>query len=306
MVRLDDAALDDQVGRRRQCLAPGLFTSRTCHQSPSVCRATRSTLLDHYVSVAKRGRTSSSSSEPSASASEWDRTQRDGSNGPRSDRLRRHRSPRLRPPVEDAGRALHVAADRHHRQHGAQRGAADAAEAARGRRPGRHQHPGAVDRRRLRPDLRRTAVHRRRARRPLRPQGCAAGRARRVRGRVDARRLRPGSRRAHRGPGDHGHRRGVRHAVDAVDPHQRLPDPRAGQGDRPVGRHLRQRRGARTTGVGPAARALLVGLGVPRQPADHRRRADRRLGARAEVAATPPSRRSTRSARCCRSSGSAR
>ena len=36
-----------------------------------------------------------------------------------------------------------------------------------------------------------------------------------------------------------GHRRGVRHAVDAVDPHQRLPGPRAGQGDRHLGRHLR-------------------------------------------------------------------
>ena len=33
------------------------------------------------------------------------------------------------------------------------------------------------------------------------------------------------SRRAHRGAGDHGHRGGVRHAVDAVDPHQRVPDP---------------------------------------------------------------------------------
>src|SRR3954451_19367071 len=91
--------------------------------------ATRSTLYDHYVSVAKRGRTSSSSIEQS---SEWDRTQRDGTNGPRSDRLRRDRSPRVRPAVEDAGRAVHVAADRHHRQHGAQRGAADAAEASGG------------------------------------------------------------------------------------------------------------------------------------------------------------------------------
>ena len=80
----------------------------------------------------------------------------------------------------------------------------------------------------------------RRARRPLRPQGRAAGRPRRVRGRLGARRLRRRSGDADRRPGGDGRRRGVRHAVDAVDPDQRVPGPGAGQGDRHLGRHLRQ------------------------------------------------------------------
>ena len=54
------------------------------------------------------------------------------------------------------------------------------------------------------------------------------------------------------------------------------------------------------------ARALLVGLGLPRQHADRRRRAGRRRAFLVpDVARTRRSRRSTRSARCCRSSGSA-
>ena len=43
--------------------------------------------------------------------------------------------------------------------------------------------------------------------------------------RLDPRRPVRHARDAHRGTGDHGHRRGVRHAVHAVDPDQRLPDP---------------------------------------------------------------------------------
>ena len=82
----------------------------------------------------------------------------------------------------------------------------------------------------------------------------------------------------HRRPGGHGPGRRVRHALHAVDPHQRLPAVGAHQGHRHLGRHLRRRRRPRSCRQRLPARALLVGLGVPRQRADHRRRAGRRRG----------------------------
>ena len=67
-----------------------------------------------------------------------------------------------------------------------------------------------------------------------------------------------------RQPGVHGHRRRADHALDPVDPHQRVPrPPRAGSGDRRLGRLLRSRRGHRPGDRrDPAAQALLVELGV--------------------------------------------
>ena len=65
--------------------------------------------------------------------------------------------------------------------------------------------------------------------------------------------------------------RRLRHAVDAVDPHQRLPARRAPQGHRRLGRHRRRRRRHRPDRLRLPARALLVGLGVPRQRAGHHR-----------------------------------
>ena len=110
----------------------------------------------------------------------------------------------------------------------------------------------------------------------------------------------------HRRACGHGLRRRVRHARHPVDPHQRLPRQRAWQGHRHLGRHLRRRRCGRSGRQRIPARALLVGLGVPGQRADHRRRPGRRLHPAAEVARPASRTRSTRSARCCRSPASAR
>ena len=219
----------------------------------------------------------------------------------RRGRPRRNRPRRLRPALADPRRPVRLADHRHRRQHGAQRRPADA------RRPGPaggQQHRAAVDGRRLRAGLRRPALHRWRPGRPLRSQGSAAGRPHRVRLRLAGRRPRrivdPGDRR----PIDHGRRGGIHHALDAVHPDQRLPGPRAGQGDRHLGRHLRRRRSHRARDLGPAARALLVGRGVPHQPAHHRHRPGRRLAAGPDTPRTRRRRRSTRSVPCCRSSAS--
>ena len=93
---------------------------------------------------------------------------------------------------------------------------------------------------------------------------------------------------AHRVPRGDGRRRRVHHAVDAVDPRQRLPRPTSGP--------RRSRSGPAITGVAGRdrpgrerlpARPLLVRLGLPRQRADHRRRARRRQVPRPEVDAIP-------------------
>ena len=109
--------------------------------------------------------------------------------------------------------------------------------------PRRHRVAAAVGRRDLLARVRRPAVLDRRPRRPLRPQGRAAVRPRRLPGRRAAL-ARPSAEMwqliACRGAD--GRRRRVHHAVDAVDPRQRLPAPRADEGDRVLGRVTGRRR----------------------------------------------------------------
>ena len=82
----------------------------------------------------------------------------------------------------------------------------------------------------------------------------------------------------HRHPGDHGRRRGPGDAGHPVDPRHRLPAPGAGPGHRRVGRAGRGGGGHRPHRRRLAARALLVGVGVPRQhPRDRRRPGGRAL-----------------------------
>ena len=69
-----------------------------------------------------------------------------------------------------------------------------------------------------------------------------------------------------------GHRWRGRHAVDAVDHHQRLRPPRARSRHRHLGRHLRHGDRDRPDHGRRAAGELLVGLGLPGQ------RPDRRVG----------------------------
>ena len=91
-------------------------------------------------------------------------------------------------------------------------------------------------------------------------------------------RLRRLGRHADRRPGAHGHRRRADHAGHAVDPHQRLPDPT--ERARAIGIWagvVRARRRHRPGRRRLPARALLVGLGLPRQRPDRRRRPGRRL-----------------------------
>ena len=103
------------------------------------------------------------------------------------------------------------------------------------------------------------------------------------------RRIEPGGhgrlrRPAHRRPGDHGHRRRPGDAGHPVDSHHRLPAAGAGPGHRRVGRAGRRRGRHRAGGGRLAARELLVGLGLPREPAPDRHRPRRRALPRAHVA----------------------
>ena len=100
------------------------------------------------------------------------------------------------------------------------------------------------------------------ARAPCRP-ACSSSSAR-----LAVRRRSPTPRPGHRRPRRHGRRRGVRHARHAVDPHQRLPARTSGPRPSPSG--PASPAAARPSAPSPrgfAARALLVGLGVPRQRA---------------------------------------
>ena len=82
----------------------------------------------------------------------------------------------------------------------------------------------------------------------------------------------------HRHPGDHGRGRGAGDAGHPVDPRHRLPAAGAGPGHRRVGRPGRRRRRHRAHRRRLAARALLVGLGVPGQhPGDRHRPGGRAL-----------------------------
>ena len=186
--------------------------------------------------------------------------------------------------------ALREPARHRARQHHPQRRPADAVP-----RPARRPQPAAVDRRRLHAGVRRPAAHRRQPRRPLRPQAGRWPSAWRSSASVRCCAAFVGSAgAADRRPGAHGHRRRADHAGHAVDPHQHLPDPE--ERAKAIGiwagvsgaRHRPRPRRRRL-----AARALLVGLGVPRQRADRRRRARRRLLLRARVAGPDAAPRST-------------
>ena len=140
------------------------------------------------------------------------------------------RSRPVRPPLEDARRAVAEPGDHRARQHDPQRRSADAAGRVR-----RLPLEAAVDGRLLPARLRRPAARVRHARRPLRAQARAPGR------RVDLRARQP--RRPHRRlgrPGDrrargHGGRRGADHARHPLDHRQPLHRQGARQGDRHLG-----------------------------------------------------------------------
>ena len=111
---------------------------------------------------------------------------------------------------------------------------------------------------------------------------------------------------AHRHPGPHGHRRRVHHAGHPVDHHQRLPGQRAGQGHRRLGRRRRPRRRPRPADRRLPDRALLLGLGLPRQHPDRDLRPHRRLLPHPDLEGPVARPSSIRSAPSCRSSASPR
>ena len=92
--------------------------------------------------------------------------------------------------------------------------------------------------------------------------------------------------------------RRVHHAVDAVDPDQRLPRCGAGPRHRHLGGRLGARRRDRAARRRLAARALLVGIDLPRQPAGHRGRGHARADARADLEGARAHRGSTSRRRC--------
>ncbi len=134
------------------------------------------------------------------------------------------------------------------------------------RGPGAERHPAAVDLRHLRVRARRTADDDGLPRRPHRPPQAPPHRRRRLRHGLGHGRLRRQRRDADRGP------RGCdRRHLDAVDhrdhPHD-VHRPRAArEGDRSVVRRHDRRHRARFGDERRPRRVLLVGLGLPRQPA---------------------------------------
>ena len=144
----------------------------------------------------------------------------------------------------------------------------------------------AVDRRRLHDRVRQLPAHRREHRRPSRPQTLLRVRPAGVRRRArSAARWSRHRSNAHPAPRRAGLRRRVRHARDAVDPHQRVHRPRrAGPGHRHLGRRVGPRRGHRPARRRLPARPLLVGLDLPRQRADRRVTIVAALRARARLA----------------------
>ncbi len=139
----------------------------------------------------------------------------------------------------------------------------------------------AVDRCLVRPGAGGSAAPARSHRRPPRAQGHAHDRAGHLRCGVRRGGLRADCRVAHHRPRGHGCRWRVHDAVDALGARQHLP----GGGARAGHLHLVGGRGhlhrGRTVGGRAAARALLVGLGVPRE----RARGDRRPRARGALGA---------------------
>ena len=128
-----------------------------------------------------------------------------------------------------------------------------------------------------------------------------------VRRRQRARRARPERRAADRAARRDGHRRRDDHARDAVGDHGRLPARGARQGDRDLVRDRRRRHRPRAVRRRPAARVVLLELGVLAQRADRRRRAGRRASRWSPRAATrEPGRVRPRAAPRCRSRRSSR
>ena len=177
--------------------------------------------------------------------------------------------------VAGSGRAVLEPAPRRARQHDPQRRPADA-----GRRARRvHQRP-AVDRRLLRPRVRRAPSLRRQPGRPLRASPLALRRDGHLRRRLGAGGVLRQLRLAHRHPGLHGPRGGVRDAGHPVDHHQPVHRSQGARSShRRLGRRRRARRRHRPDHGRLAARALLVGIGVPGE------RAVRRPGPRGRVPA---------------------
>ena len=224
--------------------------------------------------------------------------------GPRSDAYHlppTRRAARLREPLADPGRALHQPDDRHHRQHGAQRrpsprwpatSAPPPPTSSGWSTPTRWCSPGCCS-----PPAPSATASAARAR--CRPASASSSSARVLAS------LRQLVHRGDRRPGRHGPRRRVRHALDAVDPHQRLPRHGAPQGHRRVGRHRRWRRRHRpdrlrascssTSGGARCSWSTCRSSSSPSSPA----------GPASRPRATPSSRRSTSPAPCSRSSASA-
>ena len=157
--------------------------------------------------------------------------------------------------MADPRRALPEPADHRDGQHDPQR-----RDPVADPRPRRQQQPDPVDHRLLRPGLRRPAADHRQPRRDRfgRKGALQIGIVLFGIGSVLAA-MSETADAADLHPGVHGHRRRADHAVDAVDPHQRLPRPEgAGPGDRRLGRLLRARRRHRPDDRRLPARALLV------------------------------------------------
>ena len=199
--------------------------------------------------------------------------------------------PRPPPAMGEPGRALPVGVRHRDRRHHRQRGSAHHGARARS-----HHQPTAVDRRRLHPGVRRSASRRRQPGRPIRPPPRPRPRPGLVRRHLGAGRLRPDTRPAHRRPGRHGRRGRADLPGHAGHPQQRVPGTRrAGQGHRHLGRRQRPVGRGRTGDRWLPARALLVGLGVPRQRPDRHRRPGSRSDA--DPRFEGPARQSDRPAR---------
>ena len=176
-----------------------------------------------------------------------------------------------------------------------------------GGRAARDDPTAAVDRRRLPPRVHRPPPRRRRPRRPLRSAPSPAGRAGGVRGDVGACRERGRRELAHRQPSADGRRGGADLPGHAGPADQRLHRPQgASRGDRRLERGERHRRRRRTDRGWLAARVVLVGIGVLRQPPRRRHRGGGCRRGRARVSGRARARASTCAGCCCRSPPSPR
>ena len=204
--------------------------------------------------------------------------------------------------MDHARRAVHVARDHRDGQHDPERRdpvADDDLDASNSRGP--------VDHRRLHARLRRAAADHR--------QSSATASAARARCKSasscsawvrSSAALSDSTPAPDRHPGVHGHRRRSDHAVDAVDPHQRVPRPTASvAGPSPSGPALRSRRGHRPGDRRHPAAPLLVELGVLGEH-PHRHRCPRARRLPHPDSRDPNQASSTRSAPRCRSSACSR